>query len=44
MDFVERIFHISPDGGTGVLELAIAFALLVIPFAVIKMRRKQQVS
>jgi hypothetical protein len=43
MDFIERIFHISPDGGTGVLELAIAFALLVIPFAAVKVLRKQHV-
>jgi hypothetical protein len=40
MDFIERIFHISPDGGTGVLELAIAFALLVIPFFIVKVRKQ----
>ena len=34
MDFIERIFHISPDGGSGVLEFAIIFALLLIPPAV----------
>ena len=29
MDFIERIFGISPDGGTGSLE----FALLLVPIA-----------
>jgi hypothetical protein len=29
MDFIERLFHISPDGGSGSLE----FLLLVIPVA-----------
>jgi hypothetical protein len=29
MDFVERIFGVSPDGGSGSLE----FLLLVIPIA-----------
>lgn len=23
MDFIERIFHIAPDGGSGALELAL---------------------
>jgi hypothetical protein len=41
MDFIERLFHISPDGGTGVLELAIAFVLLVIPLAAFRMRKRQ---
>jgi hypothetical protein len=30
MDFIERIFGISPDGGSGSLE----FLLLVLPFAI----------
>jgi hypothetical protein len=29
MDFVERIFRISPDGGSGVLEFALILAPLV---------------
>jgi hypothetical protein len=29
MDFIERIFGVSPDGGSGSLE----FALLAIPLA-----------
>ena len=43
MDFIERIFHISPDGGNGMLELAIVFALLAIPFIALTIRRKGRV-
>jgi hypothetical protein len=32
MDFIERIFHISPDGGSGVLE---AMLLLVPMIAIV---------
>ncbi len=36
MDFIERIFHISPDGGSGAVEaLILAFA----GFAVLAARR-----
>jgi hypothetical protein len=38
MDFVERIFHVAPDGGTGSLELAIIFVLLAFPIAVALLR------
>ena len=30
MDFLERLFHISPDGGTGMTEAAIVFALFAV--------------
>jgi hypothetical protein len=30
MDFVERIFAIAPDGGSGVLELSILLAVAVL--------------
>jgi hypothetical protein len=30
MDFVERIFTISPDGGGGALEVAIFCALILV--------------
>ncbi len=40
MDFIERLFHIAPDGGTGLLELAITLALLLIPITVLAVRRK----
>jgi hypothetical protein len=41
MDFLERIFHVAPDGGTGSLELAILFVLLAFPIAVALLRRKR---
>ena len=44
MDFIERMLHIAPDGGTGVLELAILLVLLVIPVAVAALRKKQRIS
>jgi hypothetical protein len=30
MDWVERIFHVSPDGGSGAYELALALAVVVV--------------
>jgi hypothetical protein len=29
MDWIERIFHVSPDGGNGSLELGMALGALV---------------
>ncbi len=29
MDFIERLFHISPDGGNGVTELAYVLVPLI---------------
>jgi hypothetical protein len=29
VDFIERIFHISPDNGNGTLEIAILIAVLL---------------
>ena len=40
MDYIERLFHIAPDGGTGFLELGILIALLLIPLAVFGLRRR----
>jgi hypothetical protein len=31
MDFIERVFHVSPDGGSGTLELL----LLLVPVLVV---------
>lgn len=30
MDFIERIFHLSPDGGSGITEMGIILAGLSI--------------
>jgi len=38
MDWIERLFGISPDGGDGTSEAAIVFALIVIVGAVIAVR------
>jgi hypothetical protein len=34
MDFIEKLFGVSPDGGNGVLELT----LFVIPFLLLGLR------
>lgn len=41
MDFIERIFHVAPDGGSGVLELAIVLVVLVVLLAVATLRRQR---
>jgi hypothetical protein len=30
MDFVERVFHISRDGGSGVAEFAVIYGIIAI--------------
>jgi hypothetical protein len=37
MDFIERVWHISPDGGTGTFELL----LLLIPLAIVIVLRRR---
>jgi hypothetical protein len=38
MDFIERIFHVSPDGGSGLLEIAILLVLVAVPAAAVLFR------
>jgi hypothetical protein len=39
MDFIERAFHVSPDGGDGSLEvLWLAVAALALSFALLRRR------
>jgi hypothetical protein len=40
MNFIEQIFHVSPDNGTGALEVTILIVLLIVPvvFAVLRTR------
>jgi len=33
MDFIERIFHMSPDHGNGAFEALMLFAILAVPIA-----------
>lgn len=40
MDFIESIFHVAPDGGTGSLELAILIVVVVFPLVVLALRRR----
>ena len=37
MDFIERLWHLSPDGGTGTFELL----LLLIPLAIAALVRRR---
>lgn len=40
MDFIERIFHVSPDEGTGVTEAVLLVAvLLLLTMASVGVRR-----
>ena len=39
MDFIERIFHMSPDGGNGSLELTIFLVFLLVPIAGMVLRK-----
>jgi hypothetical protein len=42
MDFIERIFHIAPDGGTGTLELSLLIVFLIAPFAAMMVVRRRR--
>ncbi|HTV56365.1 MAG TPA: hypothetical protein VMI06_15790 [Terriglobia bacterium] len=39
MDFIERIFHVAPDGSSGLLEMAILLVVLMAPFGVVVFRK-----
>jgi hypothetical protein len=44
MDWIEQIFGISPDGGTGATEFLVLFAVLIVPLSiwwVVRVRRTQ---
>jgi hypothetical protein len=38
MDFIERIFHLTPDHGDGTLETLIVLAVVVVPIVVRALR------
>jgi hypothetical protein len=40
MDFIERVFRIAPDGGSGMTELAIVLVCAFVPLAVYWLRRR----
>jgi hypothetical protein len=39
MDFIERIFHVAPDGGSGILEFALLFVFMIVPLAFAAVRK-----
>jgi hypothetical protein len=44
MDWIERIWHINPDNGSGTLEVAIMLAVvLLVVFAVREGRQRRHV-
>lgn len=38
MDLIERILHVSPDHGSGLLESALLLVILVVPIAIATFR------
>jgi hypothetical protein len=46
MHLIEEIFNVAPDGGSGLLELAIAFMFLILTLipAVIRRRVRRRCS
>jgi MYXO-CTERM domain-containing protein len=40
MDFIERLFGVSPDGGNGTIEALILFAASVVLMALVWRRRR----
>jgi MYXO-CTERM domain-containing protein len=42
MDWIERIFSIAPDGGSGVTELLLVLALGLVVIAAISVRRRRR--
>ena len=42
MDFIERLLHVSPDGGSGVLEVLYLIVIaLVVAIVVVRHRRRR---
>jgi hypothetical protein len=39
MDWIERMFGISPDGGTGATEFLILFAIVIVPLMLWQLTR-----
>jgi hypothetical protein len=39
MDWIERIFHVSPDGGSGLTEAAISVGAALAAVAAFRFRR-----
>jgi hypothetical protein len=44
MDFIERIFHVAPDGGNGSLEWKIVLALVIVPVASLLLTKMRKLA
>jgi MYXO-CTERM domain-containing protein len=44
MDFIEKIFGISPDGGSGSFEVALLLAPVLLVAALVIARRRNRVK
>ena len=44
MDFIERWFHISPDGGNGALEVLYVATILLLIIVILKPLRRRLIS
>jgi hypothetical protein len=42
MDFIEQWFHVSPDGGSGALELLYLAAALAVVLSALRLRRRSR--
>jgi hypothetical protein len=40
MDFIERLFGISPDGGSGTLEVMVVLVPLIVVAAYVAVRKR----
>jgi hypothetical protein len=44
MDFIERIFHVAPDGGSGALEWLMLLAFIILPtFSYLFLKRRRTI-
>jgi MYXO-CTERM domain-containing protein len=44
MDFIERWFHVSPDGGSGATEATILLALCMLVAALVWRRQRRRAA
>jgi hypothetical protein len=42
MDFIERLFHLSPDGGTGATEFSYVLLLVLVLACVYQVRARKR--
>jgi hypothetical protein len=44
MDFIERIFHVAPDGGSGALEWMMLLTFILLPaFSYLFLKRRRTI-